>query len=270
MTFLRPTMSSPTRLMAILTGVLFALLSTPVSAQTVFDESGYPDSVKHLAKLTEQRCSSCHSMKRILRADFDAEDWAWSVEDMAMKEKSGIPEKEIPELTRFLVAWSTGKDPVSRPKTPEPPKPTNQQAVIAQALGDSETSPKNQLTPSIHPAIVGDQPLSLVAAAPLPLSGPKSLMLGTESIQIRSVEHIAQKSTTVALSHNGKDLTLSLAASADDTLVATRSTVRKWNIGPHAFELILCLNPSESLEPPNLIAAVRRIRNRPSSRSSRR
>ncbi len=89
---------------ALRSGALLLIVSV-LPAQT-FDLAGIPSEIAAHEGLVVARCSTCHTMSRVVKARHVGGEWADVVEDMRLREKSGISVPESEKITAFLAAWS--------------------------------------------------------------------------------------------------------------------------------------------------------------------
>ncbi len=209
----------------LLSSIAFVL---PVQdGEASFDTTGYPEPMVAAAKLTEQRCTKCHTIKRVVTARYTADQWRDCVDRMAQKEKSGISRKDSEAVTGFL-AFHTQK----RPASPSGAKPVD----------------PNLGGPAVFPLPEN----ALFASAPLAVDEglPAKLDLSGESITVESVSVVAGTGSAVTVSAavvcgdvKGE---VSLARDEAGDASAKTLTIRSWKIGPHALSLHVALYSAEA------------------------
>jgi hypothetical protein len=226
---------APRRVIAPLATLAAALLLGPQDAAT-FDTKGYPAGMVEAARLTERRCTKCHSLTRVLDAPLAAADWTDVVDDMAKKEKSGISAREAATIAGFLAFRS------------------NRGAGGAASRGSSKDAPASR------PAVFGGSaayppPASAVfASAPLPATAslPATLELAGARVVVREAaaqsgpDGLTRATARVTIDELEGDLDLALT---DGKFSAAWITIRSWSIGPYPFSLLLALYQADPASP---------------------
>jgi hypothetical protein len=211
-----------------------ALLLLPQDSAT-FDTRGYPAEMVEAGRLTERRCTKCHSLTRIVDTPFVGDDWVDVVQSMAKKEKSGISEPEAATISKFLAYRSThvgGGAAAGGAKEAAASRPT--------VFGETAAYP----LPGA--AVYASAPLPAAASLPatLDLAGTKVIVrsASTES----GAAGLARAAAGIAV--NDVEHALDLARS-DGKFTSSGLTLRTWSIGPHALRLEVALYRADPAVP---------------------
>jgi hypothetical protein len=199
-----------------------ALLLASQDANT-FDTRGYPADKVESARLTERRCTKCHTLSRVIDAPLSGDDWTDVVRDMAKKEKSGIAESEIATIAGFLAFRSTRTAGAPR-SDGAASRPAVFGGTAAYRTPDAALYASAKLAPEAG------------LPATLDLAGTKVAVskAATES----GAEGLTRATARAAAGEIEGDLQLALT---EGKFATSGLTLRTWSIGPHAFRMDLAV-----------------------------
>jgi hypothetical protein len=240
----------PRHLLALLVPCVTSLVLLGPQDSSAFDTKGYPPEMVAAARLTTQRCTKCHTIVRVVDANFDPDIWETVVEDMARKEKSGISAPEAARIASFL-AFHASKKSGTKPAESRPGAAAGAGASRPARFGWTAAYPSPTYT--VHAS--GSVPASARLPATLELEGVTVVI---EDVSAASDATGARASATVNV--GGTRSRLVLARDAAGAFSPEVAQIRSWTIGPHAFQLVLALHEADpaptSSERPSVVLAL--------------
>lgn len=212
------------------------------AAQTLgqgFETAGMPEDIAKDAPLAEARCSTCHTLKRVLSAKLDQDEWSDVLIAMKKKEKSGISDVDLTRLQAFFAAWSTrDKKPVGT-LTARPTAESGGQRDTPRQAPAGIPEPLAFGGPRAWPSPQAGHPVKIHAldrSIPLPWMLPEEF-LGAK-VAVQEITPLSD-GVVVRLIENSEAREISLRHDPARRFESTSTPVRTWVIGPHLFELRL-------------------------------
>jgi hypothetical protein len=188
-------------------------------------------------RLTTQRCTACHGITRVIKANIEGPEWAAVVARMQKKEKSGLSALEAATIAEFLAWWSA-----SEASSPLPGGP----------LAPGASSP-------VEPPSSTGSPGSSVRVAEAALdSVPGTLVLGPVRVLVHeaSVDEEDPPAVRVRVEAEGREVELVQRGSERGGAAVQ---LRAWTVGGEPYRLVLVLDrvePRAGSVPPRCVMAL--------------
>lgn len=216
-------------------GASIAMICSQDDSQ--FAIGGYPAEMVAAARLAERRCTKCHTLGRVLEADYAASEWTAVVQQMERKEKSGISAQDAGTIAAFLAYRSTHKPGAAE-------APASRPGVDLAAASRPATFGGSLAYPV--PAHTVYASASLAPSTVLPVT----IDLAGVMVQVRDATATTSGGATsraaVRVFAGGEEKSLVLARDDSGAWSTDLLTLRSWSIGPHAFRLALAVYETDA------------------------